>query len=145
MEHLIGNVGEIEVAAGVGGEEVGGEAEAARVRDRRDDFLPRAESEVSGFLAPPLHYFASGVELHDFAHAIGDKNCADAIEDDSGGDEASPGFEVAAFGIEDLEALVVAVADVHTAVGTDGNGMRQIELARFRAFFTPGLEELAAV
>ena len=57
--------------------------------------------------------------------------------------ELFPLFEKIPVLIEDLHAIITAVADEHAASGVGSDGVKRLELARSRAFFAPGFNELA--
>src|SRR5881398_3393065 len=46
------------------------------------------------------------------------------------------------FLVEDLDAVVLAVADEQAALRIEGQGVRAVEFADARALFAPGFEEL---
>src|SRR5712691_3596066 len=47
--------------------------------------------------------------------------------------------------VEDLDSIVVAVADEQAAVGIHGEGARDVDLAGSRPFLAPGLDELSVL
>src|SRR6187399_176145 len=97
------------------------ESEAARIRYRRDRFLPWREAQRFRFCAPEFGHLASTIELHDLADAVHDEQCAVAIEFDSCGDKSCPRFLEVAFAVENLNPPVVPVADIDAPVGAYGD------------------------
>jgi hypothetical protein len=57
--------------------------------------------------------------------------------------DAVPLLQKLAVGVEDLNALVLAIADINAVVSVDDDRVRQIEFARQRSICTPRLDELA--
>src|SRR5262249_31387439 len=74
---------------------------------------------------------------------LGDISAALAVEHDVGRALGVPPFgEVLAVGAEDLDPIVLPVADEDAPVGGGGDAVRQVELAGSDAGDTPGLFEL---
>ena len=75
---------------------------------------------------------------------LGDVGAALAVEDDVRRPlRVGPLGQVLAVRAEDLDAVVLAVADEHAAVGGDGDAVRQVELAGPVARLAPRPLELA--
>src|SRR5215510_8514657 len=76
---------------------------------------------------------------------LGDEGATLLVEDDVGGPlGVRPIAEVLAIGAEDLDAIVLPVADEDAPVGGHGNAVGEIELARSASGGTPGALQLSS-
>src|SRR2546425_392070 len=142
-----GDLAHVDVAARVHGEAVrGGEAarhagvRAAPPREHASVPVVDADTTVPRLLDRSM----ATRRLALVPPQLGDVGAALRVEHEvRGALGVRPLREVLALGAEDLDAIVLAVADEDAAIRVDGDAMRQVELARPGARYAPGLLELA--
>src|SRR5262249_52063318 len=142
LHHALGaDLGAVDVAHGVRGDTFG-RAGAGGVRhwigDERGDGAVADPADANAAL-PAI------VILGDrFRFGIGDVDDVVLVDEDAARPaELRPLVEVVALLIEDLDAVVLAVADEQPAARIHGQRVGNIDLARTGALLAPGLDELA--
>src|SRR5438067_6048250 len=89
--------------------------------NRRNHSLPWLESKGLGFHSPGFNDLAFSIDLQYFADAIGYEQIATTVECDSARHEPGPNLLQISIAIENLNARVIAIADVKPPIGTEGD------------------------
>src|SRR5262249_51766715 len=137
------DLGSVDVARRIGGDALGGA--------RAFDFFDRVGNERRhhaglGAANPDAAFPAVVIGGDRFRFGVGDIDRVIAIDEYRARPaELETLVEEHSILIEDLDAVVVAVADEQPTLRIHGDRMRNIELAACRPFLSPGLDECAVL